>query len=126
MRRGNALSARQRGRCLVSKDEALATALQEARTTPEVLTAVARAIWHNCHDCADCPDDAIPTPKALCAWFDSCGTTSLAEANELLHALCGKPQNGRRPTSRERQCRPCMPPGAQSPRRPGLVIRSHH
>ena len=92
MRRGNALSARQRGRCLVSKEEALATALHQARTTPEVLTAVARAIWHNCHDCADCPDDSIPTPEALCAGFDSCGTVSLAEANELLHALCGKPQ----------------------------------
>ena len=38
----------------------LGTAMEAAETDGAVLEALARAIWHNKHDGAECPDNRLP------------------------------------------------------------------
>lgn len=49
----------------MSDNKTLDAALVAADTAPEILDAVARACWHNDHDRADCPNDAIPGERDL-------------------------------------------------------------
>ena len=59
---------------------ALADALESARTVPEILDAVARIAYANAHDGAECPPDEIPSE------------TDLAEAIEADRTGFGKAQ----------------------------------
>lgn len=91
---------RARGRCPVSDDvHALTAALNAAATAPAILDALARACWHNAHDGADCPDDAIPSESDLCEWLPGCPSAAQDEATaaalatgEGLDALMRAPQ----------------------------------
>ena len=49
----------------MSDIERLTAALDAARTGPEIIEAVARAVWHNVHGDDECPDDAIPSEADL-------------------------------------------------------------
>ena len=53
----------------------------------EVLAEVARAVWHDTHDGAECPDEAIPTSGALCEWLAESPDDAMTEANARLAAV---------------------------------------
>ena len=71
--------------------EALIRAREEARTTEEILAAVARIEWANANQGADCPPDQIPTEADLLSWLPECPEPereeALAQARETAHAL---------------------------------------
>ena len=37
----------------------------------EILSAIARATWHNANEGAECPEDMIPTSERLAEWFEA-------------------------------------------------------
>ena len=83
----------------MSDVDALTAALTAAATAPAILDALARACWHNAHDGADCPDDAIPSESALCEWLPDCPPAARASScaaalatGEGLPALMQAPQ----------------------------------
>ena len=71
----------------MSDAAALFDALLEAQTAPGVLTALARSTWHNAHDGAPCPAEAIPTPAALAEWLHDCPEAAFVEATARLNAM---------------------------------------
>ena len=56
----------------------------------EVLAEVARALWHDTHDGAECPDDAIPTPGALCEWWTDNDPDPTGEGADRMVQLLGE------------------------------------
>ena len=69
--------------------KALEKALEAAQTAPDFLEALARAVWHNDHDGADCPDDGIPTVAALARWWPELRPDDTAqEYKDRALALC--------------------------------------
>ena len=68
----------------------LGAALEAATDAPAILEALARAVWYNTHDGAECPDDPdhLPSPEALAVWVaGSVAEEARTEAAELLTAL---------------------------------------
>ena len=61
-----------------------APAILTAKTSAEILAAVAMACWQKDHDGADCPHDMIPTETDLIEWLPDCRAESLEEAQRLL------------------------------------------
>ena len=71
----------------MSDSTELGAALNEARTLAAILDALARSVWHNAHDGADCPDNCIPSDADLIAWQPNCPETAQAEAREAVAAM---------------------------------------
>ena len=44
--------------------------IMSADSEKEILSAIARATWHNASEGAECPDDMIPTSESLAEWFE--------------------------------------------------------
>ena len=78
----------------MSDAAAFCAALESASTAPEILAALARACWHNAHAGKRCPDEAIPTEPALCAWLKHCPEAARREARERLVAMYGAHVSG--------------------------------
>ncbi|MCY4469432.1 MAG: hypothetical protein OXC08_11980 [Thiotrichales bacterium] len=91
--------------CPVSDAAALAAAVEAAKTTPEIIEAVVRAVWHNEHNGSEAPAEVLRTldEATLCAalnagktvhpdkpaplsWFSDL-TEALREAGEATAAL---------------------------------------
>ena len=70
---------------------ALADALESARTVPEILDTVARIAYANAHDGAECPDDATPTPDQLAAAvaLRELPESAMTEGHAALSAMLG-------------------------------------
>ena len=71
----------------MSDAAALFDALLKARTAPGILTALARSTWHNTHDGAPCPAEALPTPATLAEWLHNCPEAAFIEATARLDAM---------------------------------------
>ena len=66
----------------------------EARTGPEIVTALALAVWAKDNPGKACPADHIPTPETLAAWLLECPGAAHLEAGERLAALYGLSDGG--------------------------------
>ena len=66
---------------------ALATALEAAADAPAILEALARAVWYNARDGAECPEQRIPTLAELAHWEPTAEVAG--ECGELLAAVLG-------------------------------------
>ena len=55
-----------------------------ARTTPEILEAVARWCWHENHPGEACPANRTPTSAEIAAWLPECPKEDRSKANALL------------------------------------------
>ena len=71
----------------MSDPNALGAALNEARTPAAILAALARAVWHNAHDGADCPDNCIPGEADLAAWLLNCPDAAQDETRAAVVAM---------------------------------------
>ena len=67
----------------------LEAALDGARTGEQVLSAVARAVWHNDRGGARCPSDAIPSETVLRGWVPVCPDAVVDEASDALFVVFG-------------------------------------
>ena len=67
----------------------------EARTGPEIVTALALAVWAKDNPGKACPADHIPTPETLAAWLLECPGAAHVEAGKRLAALYGLSDGGR-------------------------------
>ena len=66
----------------------------EARSDPEIVTALARAVWAKDNPGKNCPPDRTPTAAALAAWLPECPEAAQLEAGERLAALYGLSDGG--------------------------------
>ena len=66
---------------------ALTEALESATTAPAIVAALARAIWHNAHNGADCPVDQVPDETALLAWLPQCPQQAQDDARKVVAKL---------------------------------------
>ena len=66
----------------------------EARSGPEIVTALARAVWAKDSPGKDCPPDRTPTAAALARWLPECPEAAQLEAGERLAALYGLSDGG--------------------------------
>ena len=67
----------------------------EARSGPEIVTALARAVWAKDNPGKDCPPDRIPTESDLAAWLPEFPEAAHLEAGERLAKLYGLSDGGR-------------------------------
>ena len=74
--------------------------LQNAEAVPAILGALARAVWFNAHDGAECPDAHLPDLAGLVAWLPECPADARAEADAALTAAISDvaPPFGEAPT----------------------------
>ena len=63
-----------------------APAILTAKTSAEILAAVAMACWQKDHDGADCPHDMIPTETDVIEWLPDCPPNAQVEAVRLTSA----------------------------------------
>ena len=66
----------------------------EARSDPEIVTALARAAWAKDNPGKDCPPDRIPTAANLAAWLPECLEAAHLETGERLAKLYGLTDGG--------------------------------
>ena len=65
---------------------ALQQAVFDARTTPDILAALARLIWAADYDNAECPASEIPSEDAILEWLPGVPAEALAEAVGFMRA----------------------------------------
>ena len=67
-------------------DRSIPSALSAARSTPEILEALARHEWRETHR-ADCPPGMVPTETALVEWLAECPGHARREAEDLAKVI---------------------------------------
>ena len=66
----------------------------EARSDPEIVESLARALWAKDNPGKDCPPDRIPTTETLAAWLPEFPEAAHLEAGERLAVLYGLSDGG--------------------------------
>ena len=61
--------------------------LESAANAPDILEALARAIWAKANDSAECPTHRLPTSDGLTTWLPECPEKTMTEAGTLLAAV---------------------------------------
>ena len=78
----------------VTWGKSMSNSVIEARSRPEIVTALARAVWAKDNPGKDCPPDRIPTTETLAAWLPEFPEATHLEAGERLAALYGLSDGG--------------------------------